>query len=454
MLAGIDLKLDREAAVEFITLSHCLENRTLFEGVELEPPATCVVIGQDGYHRHRYLDLPSYYFVHRQPQTEAASRVVGDIRPLIEALRDTQEEIRLHLTGGQDSRAVAAMCRHHGLRPLCLTHNTPNEEVPSAKRLARYLGMAYRAVEGTVPTWVDFDGQARRSLWQSDGLMSLKYLAGLYDLTYIRDQGYLPVEGLGGEYGRAYYYGTDQGFAKASAGRFDYVYGKAMGGREPWWPRPEALQGVHQTIEAILQRAQDDGLDTFQTTTWYYVNQKMRRWATARRNVGWRWFIDPLQMPCWTYRGMSADPNDQRGDGLIRAVIEAAWPGTTKVPTVPELAYAGRRRRVASNRIVRTAMRWYDRIRKPDPPPVQHRVLDQMRASFHEQIRLAQDHLSPVITPDDADRWLDTQPCSYIQTELYWHVLTVAMWCRVFLDQPVAIKRCRINGPATDGTTG
>ena len=54
---------------------------------------------------------------------------------------------------------------------------------------------------------------------------------------------------------------------------------------------------------------------------------------------------------------MSADPQRQREDGLIREVIDAAWPGTTGVPTVPQLAYAARHRRVASNRIVRNAMK-------------------------------------------------------------------------------------------------
>ena len=442
MLAGIKPKLDRRAAVEFITLSHCLENRTLFEGVETEPPACCVVIDQNGHRSHPYLDLPTFYFAHRLPVAETATQVVGAIRPLIEALRDTDEEVRLHLTGGQDSRAVAAMCRHHGFSPLCLTHNTPNEETASAGRLAKYLGMKYRTVEGVVPTWDLFSTHAQQSLWQSDGLMSLKYLAGLYDLEYTRREGYLPIEGLGGEYGRAYYYGTDAGYAKAQAGKLDYVYGKAMGDRDRWWPDKGDLEQVHQTIESVLTQAQADGLDTFQTTTWYYVNQKMRRWAVARRNVGWRWFIDPLQMPCWTYRGMSADPDDQRGDGLIRAVIDTAWSGTTGVPTVPELAYAARRRRVASNRIVRIAMRWYDRFRRADPEPIQIRVLRAMRGRFVEQIRDVQNTLSDLITADQADRWLDGQPLSYLQTELFWHTLTVAMWNRVLVDQPPAIIPC------------
>lgn len=447
MLAGVEPKLDRQGARELILLSHCLENHTLCAGVEVEPPGTCIEINADGYTRQSYMNLPSAYFAHGGSEEEVGREVVAAMKPLIEALKQTGQEVQVHLTGGQDSRAVAAICRHHGFRPLCVTHGTPNEEVPSAKRLAKYLGMRYRTVNGTFPTWETFIEQAQQSMWQSDGLMSLKYLAGRYDLAFIRDEGYLPVEGLGGEYGRAYYFGADDSFAKISSGRFDSVLKKTIGGREEWWSCVEEVGSVRQTIQSILTHAGDDGLNPFQVSTWFYVNQKMRRWATARRNVGWGWVIDPLQMPCWTYRGMSADPQRQQQDGLIREVIDAAWPGTTGVPTVSELAYAARRRRVASNRIVRNAMKVYDHFRQPSPEPIQLRVLQQMRPHYIHQIEQAGDMLGDIVTADVVDGWLGREPWSYLQLELFWHTLTVAMWCQTFLSgrneiRPAAKQMC------------
>jgi len=444
MLAGVEPKLDGQGVREFILLSHCLEGRTLFADVEIEPPGIFIEMNADRYTRRSYIDLPSIYFAHDRPDDGTGDEVVSAMGPLIEALRKSSQEVRIHLTGGQDSRAVAAICRHHGFRPLCLTHGTPNEEVPSAKRLAKHLGMRYRTVNGTLPTWETFIELARQSMWQSDGLMSLKYLAGKYDMTYIRDEGYLPVEGLGGEYGRAYYFGTKDSFAKTSSGRFDPILKKAMGGREEWWPCVEDIQSVRQTIQSILAHAGDDGLNPFQVTTWFYVNQKMRHWATARRNMGWCWIIDPLQMPCWTYRGMSADPQRQRDDGLIREVIDAAWPGTTGIPTVPQLAYAARYRRVASNRIVRNAMKVYDCFSPPMPMPIQSQVFQQMRQHYTHQIKQAGDALSDIVTTTVIDSWLDREPWSYLQTELFWHTLTVAVWCETFLSHPRRI------GPAID----
>lgn len=433
MLAGVEPKLDEQGAREFILLSHCLENRTLYAGVELEPPGTCIEMNADQYARWSYVDLPSAYFAHRRSDDETGREVVSAMAPLIEALRETRQEVRIHLTGGQDSRAVASICRHHDFRPLCLTHGTPNEEVPSAKRLVKHLGMRYRTVDGTLPTWETFIEQARQSMWQSDGLMSLKYLAGRYDLAYVHDEGYLPIEGLGGEYGRGYYFGTEDSFTKISSGRYDPILKKTIGGREKWWHRLEDVKELGETIQSIFAHAGGDGLDPFQVATWFYVNQKMRRWATARRNVGWQWIVDPLQMPCWTYRGMSADPGRQREDGLIREVIEAAWPGTTGVPTVPQLAYAARHRRVASNRIVRNAMKTYDRFKKPVPDPISLRVLREIKQHCIDQIKQVGDVLGDLVPTDVVDRCLSREPWTYLQTGLFWDTLTVAVWCKTFV---------------------
>ena len=452
MLAGIAPKLDRQAVAEFITLSHCLENRTLLEGVETEPPARCIVIGSQGHQFHDYLDLPTAYFAHRQPKQQTATEVVSAMEPLVDAMSRADEEVRIHLSGGQDSRAVAALCRHHGLRPLCLTHNTPNDEVPSAKRLAAYLGMSYRTIDGSIPSWQTFQHQAVQSLWQSGGMMSLKYMAGLYDLTYIRDEGYLPVEGFGGEYGRGYYVPNAQVFDLVNQGDLSILIAKAVKNQANYWPHP-AIDNVKQAIERIVLKARDQGLGAFETCTWFYANQRARRWAVTRRNTGWGWFVDPLMMPCWIYPGMSADPQDQRDDALIRALIDTAWPGTTKVPTVPELAYAARRRRVASNRIVRIAMRWYDRLRGPDPKPVPLQTLQILQPKFREIFRQAQDHLGGIVTTDQVDRWLNVQPMTYIQTELFWNSLTIAMWCGEFLTGHTAISPCQINQENLDVIT-
>lgn len=451
MLAGLEAALDERAATEFVLLAHSLEDRTLWRGVEVEPAGTCITVTQQGHQRQGYLKLPGAYFSHRMGRQETAVSVVESLGPLVVALKDSSQSVRLHLSGGQDSRAVAAVCRHHGFKPICITHNTPNAEVASARRVARFLGLKYQTVEGQVPGWELFTQRACQSTWQSDGMTSLKYLAGLYDLEFIRQQGYLPMEGLGGEFGRGYYFDSDEAYRYLAEGRFDGFYKKALGDRQRYWPRGAAAQRVLETIEGILERAREGGLNAFEATTWFYVNQRVRLWGSARRNTGWQWVIEPLKMPCWTYPAMSASPEDQRHDRLIQAVIEAAWPGTTGVPTVPQLAYQARRRRVASNRIVRTAMKFYDRLRGPEPDSWQTRTLKAMRMQMLEQMRRMGEFLEPVVSVEAAQQWLEPPDWSYSQTELFWHTLTLAFWAQEFLSKGRVIQPCRLTGEAGGG---
>jgi hypothetical protein len=149
--------------------------------------------------------------------------------------------------------------------------------------------------------------------------------------------------------------------------------------------------------------------------------------------------VDPLQMPNWTLVGMAAWPHDQTGDKLIRAVIARAHPAAAKLPTVDDLAYAARRRRVASNRIVRGAMKIKDRFRRARPMHVQEQTLHMVRGELSQQIRQAGDFMHDVVTADDADAWLDHSPWTYDHTELFWHTATLAMWCKQFLGNPPAI---------------
>jgi len=439
LLAGIEAKLDVRAAREYVLLSHPLENRTLWEGVTTEPPGVCILIDSAGVRRKPYIDSPNWYFQHRVPLEDAPGKVVTSMQPLIDTLRKATVTSKLHLSGGMDSRAVAAVCARYDYRPAAVTHNTPNIEVPAARRLAKALRMKYQTIDAEATAAPEFFALVAPSLWQSDGMMSLKYLCGHYDLAMVRDQRYIPIEGLGGEYGRAYYFGDEQAMTKLGKGIFDKVYAKAFGKRAALWPSPGAVGPVRDTITQLLDAARSDGLDPYQASTWYYVNQKMRRWATARRNAGWQWMIDPLQMPNWTLVGMAAWPHDQTGDKLIRAVIARAHPDAAKLPTVDELAYAARRRRVASNRIVRGALKVADRVRRAMPLHVQEQTLELVRGELIQQIRQAGDLMQGLVSADDAEGWLDHSPWTYDHTELFWHTATLAMWCKQFLGNPPAI---------------
>jgi hypothetical protein len=429
MLAGLPLTLDPEAARQLILLAHPLAERTLIAGVALEDSATRITLDARGVRRKRYLDLPRAMFDHRQPREQIVKQVVRAYEPLITLLRESGADVRLHLSGGMDSRAVAAICTRYGYRVPAVTHSTPNDEVASATRLARRLKLHYTTIPGGEGrSGGDLFEHLDAMLWQSDGQSSLKYLAGRYDLEMVRQMRYLPLEGLGGECGRGYYFAHEEDLQQLRAGALNPFEAKTLGKRLALWPRADDAAALQRELAGIIDAGRAGGVDTVSATTWFYVNQRVRRWGVARRNTGWQWIIDPLLLPCWTYLAMSADPMDQVEDRLIAATTDHAQPLLRGVPTSRQLAAAARRRRVAGNRITRTVLAWWDRRQPPPPPHVQTRTLQAVSQRLQGEIEQAAGALAPVLSPADAAGWLAATPWKYEQTELFWHAATVAAW--------------------------
>lgn len=437
MLTGVPLTLDQQAAREYLITRNAMEDRTLFEHVKTEPAGVCVRIDARQVARQPYINLPAEYFAHRHEPQAMVDHAVRSMKPLVDTLREYEHPARLHLSAGLDSRAALAVFQHHGYKPICRTFNAPNEEIPLASKLCKLAGCKHEVVGGDVPAAADFFAMVPQANWLSDGMMMLKYLAGRFDLQMIHEEGYLPIEGMGGEFARAYYYDDEKSLEKIAAGNFEKVYQKAIGGRGDLWPSPGGIDQIRQTIARLLDEPTDN---PFQTGIWFYVNQRKRRWAAARRNSGWQWYIEPMQQPCWTYHGMSAVPEDRFDSGLISRFLETAWPGINKrVPTLPAWKAAARHRRIATNRIVRGYFKAYDAVRPKLPTHIQTRTLEALQPDLLQQIYEAEPLLPPMLTADTAKGWLQSRPLTYDQTELFWHAVTLAMWCRQFIGQDPAI---------------
>ena len=72
-------------------------------------------------------------------------------------------------------------------------------------------------------------------------------------------------------------------------------------------------------------------------------------------------------------------------------------------------------------------------------------VMNALRRQHSEhQIEQVGDALGDIVTAEVVGSWLDREPWTYLQTELFWHTLTVAVWCETCLS-----CRDRI-GPAVD----
>ena len=441
MLAGLPPSIDVESARELLLLWHPLGERTLWEGVHVEPPATFIDLNATGVRRQPYLDLPRAYFAHEMPVERIVSDVIEAFHPLTDGLRQADGNFRLHLTGGIDSRCVAAILRHHGFRPDTELINTPNEDHVLAPRVARALGLKHRQIPARIPAFDDFLDRARTAAWLADGSMSLKYLAGTYDLAYLRDQECTAITGLGGEFGRGNYYDTDTAFEQVAAGRFDRVHDKALLGRAEASGMPADVARIRGKIAHVMQQGLDAGLEPFRAATCDFLNQKIRRWENQRRNSGWLWYVDPLRMPCWAYRAISARPSDQAHDGLVTALTAAAWPAVSRMPTVKQAAYRARKRRVAANRITRAYYKVHDRFVTP-PPNGLTQALNVLMPDLLALVRGSSPSFTRIVDPHVVAGWLTHPARNYNHVELFWHALALSVWCGTILDAPFPIRPC------------
>ena len=443
LLAGLPGRLDTTAARRTLLLWRPLGNADIWEGVEVEPAATCINLDAAGMERHRYIDAPRGYFAHGCDNDDLiAAHSVATIKPLVEALAEHTDATRLHLTGGHDSRCAAAILRHHGLRPHSVTLNTPNVDAPVARRLAMALDLPHTEHAGRLQDAEGFLADAQRAAWLGGGSMSLKYLAARDHLRHPRDEGYTPMTGIGGETGRAVYFDTDEAVEQVGRADFQRLHYKIMYRRPDFWPCADDVTAIHTDVDRLLREAMDAGLTGHQAATWYWLDQKVRRWESHRRTCGYVWPLDPLRMPCWTYAAAASSPAAQVHDRLIDGLTAFAWPAAAAVPTVGQTAIQRHRRRVAANRVQRAGYalidRWSGR-RSAGAQHVQHRALSALRPAMRHLLAHTGDELARIVDPAIVEQWIAARTPSYYETDLFWNALSLAGWCGTFVDQPAGI---------------
>ena len=177
-------KLDPQGMGEFISCGCVLENRTLFPGVHLLPPASAWKF------RNGALEQKALYFEQRdwEEQTPLEPEAYYD------AIRDVfsrnigryfegNEAIGVSLTGGLDSRMIMAWQRHATGKLPCYSFGgmfRDCQDVLIARKVAKVCGQSHE----TIPVAGDFLAQfaqyAERTVYLTDGCMDVSHTPDLY----------------------------------------------------------------------------------------------------------------------------------------------------------------------------------------------------------------------------------------------------------------------------------
>lgn len=175
-------ELDDVGLLEFFSYGSYILDRTWIQGYVRLSPATILTVDKQGVKSHQYwvykydetaptLDQPTYFTVFHTLLDRAVERCMRGTRP-----------IGLFLSGGYDSRAVAASIRDYHLPLPAFTFGRPEaRDVRFAAMLAQRLGLDHHPLTDEGPYLYQ---NCRKIIWRTEGLLSFA------DCTSIR---YHPV---------------------------------------------------------------------------------------------------------------------------------------------------------------------------------------------------------------------------------------------------------------------
>ena len=197
-------RLDSRGLGEFVSCGAVLENRTLFEGIQVLPPASAWTF------RNGQLVRKDSYF---QPK-EWEEQEQLDPEPYYQELRTVfdrnlpryfagRERIGMSLTGGLDTRMILACRRPATMSLPCYTFGSmfrENRDVRVARRVAETCGQSFQTFAAGREFLADFPHYAERAVYLTDGIVDVSRAPDLYLSEKAREIAPVRMTGLyGGE---------------------------------------------------------------------------------------------------------------------------------------------------------------------------------------------------------------------------------------------------------------
>jgi asparagine synthase (glutamine-hydrolysing) len=193
--------LDRMAVAQQLLFEYPLGSRTLYAGVESVPPATLTVIERNGTVSRLSFDHSNFDAQDSRVSIRSEAERLAD--HYVSACRRrgvVQQKCIVGLSGGHDSRAVAAGLKKAGVAFQAVTFETDiggnKADVAVSQQVAEVLGIERQLLKLSAPT-----GRDIRELLAIKG--GLNYLAVAFGIPYLRS--------ILREYGRDIVYFTGDG---------------------------------------------------------------------------------------------------------------------------------------------------------------------------------------------------------------------------------------------------
>jgi asparagine synthase (glutamine-hydrolysing) len=178
LLAAADRlpEIDPVGVMELVAYEHELRERTLFRGIEALLPASRLIVEggrvrQERYWRYRFADSPS-----RASEEDLASELAERLRTACARQAEGPGRVGLALSGGLDSRVIAAALPRHERRVAYTTGYPDSLDVLGARQIARACGMRHLHL---VPEEGYLSRAAPEVVWRTEGAVPFFNCTGL-----------------------------------------------------------------------------------------------------------------------------------------------------------------------------------------------------------------------------------------------------------------------------------
>jgi hypothetical protein len=351
IFAGVAPRIDERAWQYLAGCGWFMEDATPIAGVRAVGPATVIRCRTGGAPRiedHSRAVLGGWV-APRSADRDAAALAAADLVELAESTATLWKAPPVvHLSGGRDSRVVAAAAVAAGVDATFRTVATLSEEGRIAKQLVSLAPRSLRhelVEERDVTTSGGLIDRAMALHRAYDGLYAP---AGLKQSMHkgLRSRAAVVLNGAGGEIVRGNFYRAatyprlESGGTEAQVAELDRLYRLHGGVRE------HVHEAVRSVIGETVEAGRSLGLEGVSLLDWFYLRERLRRWSNASATLG---NFPPLATPTFIRAGFDLAPEARIRNEVQLEVIGAlcpAWqtidfykaqPGATSRITRPRL---------------------------------------------------------------------------------------------------------------------
>ncbi len=324
--------LDPQGLAEWVSCGCVLQNRTLFPGIFLLPPASAWVIAEDGTLLERTWFQPPEWETLPRLTAEAYARELETRLPaVLGRYLQGDRPLAMSLTGGLDGRMLMAWAQLSPGQLPCYTFNGPYRECADARlarRVAAACGQSHRILPMDAGFFDAFPALAAKSVYVSDGTMDVTGAAELYMNRQARE--IAPVR-LTGNYGS-----------------------EILREHVAFRPAKQALPGFNGDLTALLPgagktyAAEAEGsrlsFIAFKQVPWHHY----ARSSVERSQLGVR---SPFLDNDLVSLAFQAPPEARADVSLLLRLVSRGSPALGQIPTDRGLTYPGDS---LSNRLKRT----------------------------------------------------------------------------------------------------